>query len=129
MTENQKGKSLFEKFIGRSRGGFCVDFTPYSQIYGLFNFVIKSKMKTHTSIFGLFSVPKSKNKLQCSNRVILICLFEFVDVGYRLLLDDVEECLYRQFHRHILHPVGIAHQFVFEADNRFGYKCRVILHV
>lgn len=129
MAENQKGKSLFEKFIGRSRGGFLVDFTTYLQIYGLFNFVIKSKMQTHTDIFGLFAVPKSKIKLQCSNRVILICFFEFVDVGYRLLLDDVEEGLCRQFHRHILHPVGIAHQFVFEADNRFGYKCRVILHI
>lgn len=72
MTENQKGKSLFEKFIGRSRGGFWVDFTPYLQIYGLFNFVIKLKMKTQTDIFGLLAVPKSKNKLQCSNRVILL---------------------------------------------------------
>ena len=47
-----------------------MDFTPYLQIYGLFNFVIKSKIQTHTAIFGLFAVPKSKNKLQCSNRVI-----------------------------------------------------------
>ena len=129
MAENQKGKSLFEKFIGRSRGGFLVDFTPYLQIYGLFNFVIKSKMQTHTSIFGLFVVPKSKNKLQCSNLVILICFFEFVDVRYCLLLDDVEEGLCRQFHRNILHPVGIAHQFVFEVDNRLGYKCRMVLHI
>ena len=52
-------------------------------------------MQTHTDIFGLFAVQKSKNKLQCSNRVILICFFEFVDVGYRLLLDDVEEGLCR----------------------------------
>lgn len=86
-------------------------------------------MQTHTVIFGLFEVPKSKNKLQCSNRVILICFFEFVDVGYRLLLDDVEEGLCRKFHRHILHPVGIAHQFVFEVNNRFGYKCLVILQI
>ena len=129
MTENQKGKSLFEKFIWWSRGGFLVDFTTYLQIYGLFNFVIKSKMQTHTVIFGLFAVPKSKNKLQSSNNVVLICFFEFVDVGYRLLLDDVEEGLCRQFHRHIHHPVGIAHQFVFEVDNRLGYKCRVILQI
>lgn len=95
MAENQKGKSLFEKFIGRSRYGFCVDFTTYLQIYGLFNFVIKSKMQTHTAIFGLLEVPKSKNKLQCSNLVSLICFFKFVDVGYRLLLDDVEEGLCR----------------------------------
>lgn len=52
-------------------------------------------MQTHTSILGLFAVPKSKNKLQCSNLLILICFFEFVDVWYRLLLDDVEEGLYR----------------------------------
>lgn len=52
-------------------------------------------MQTHTDIFGLLEVSKSKNKLQCSNRVILICFFKFVDVGYRLLLDDVEEGLYR----------------------------------
>lgn len=72
MAENQKGKSLFEKFIGWSRGGFLVDFTTYLQIYGLFNFVIKSKIQTHTDIFGLFEVQKSKNKLQCSNKVILM---------------------------------------------------------
>ena len=79
-------------------------------------------MQTHTAIFGLFEVPKSKNKLQCSNLVILICFFEFVDVGYILLLDYVEEGLCRQFHQHIHHPVGIAHKFVFEVNNRLCYK-------
>ena len=61
--ENQKVKSLFEKFIGGSQGGFCLDFTPCFQIYGLFDFRCFLKKWTQDLKNGLLEAVMSKTKL------------------------------------------------------------------
>lgn len=46
-----------------SQGGFCLDFTPCFQIYGLFIFRCFLKKWTLNIIFGLLKAVKSKTKL------------------------------------------------------------------
>lgn len=46
-----------------SQGGFCLDFTPCFQIYGLFIFRYFLKKWTLNIIFGLLKAVKSKTKL------------------------------------------------------------------
>lgn len=59
--ENQKVKSLFEKFIGRSRGGFGVDFRSVFQNHELFIFRFSLKKWTRKLKNGLLKAQKSKH--------------------------------------------------------------------
>ena len=53
--ENQKVKSLFEKFIGWSRGGFWVDSRSVLQNHGLFIFHLFLKKWTRKLKNGLLA--------------------------------------------------------------------------
>lgn len=61
--ENQKVKSLFEKFIGWSRGGFRVDSRSVFQNYGLFIFRLFLKKWTRKLKNGLLVAQKFNIKL------------------------------------------------------------------
>lgn len=55
--------------------------------------------------------------------------FQSLDIWYGFIPDNIEEELCRMFHRYILHPVGIAHQFFSYALDRTGYEGRVVLQI
>mgnify|MGYP004475936819 CR=1 FL=1 len=59
--ENQKVKSLFEKFIGRSQGGFCVDNRSIKKNHGLFIFSLFQKKWTLKQKTGLLEGQKSSS--------------------------------------------------------------------
>lgn len=55
--------------------------------------------------------------------------FQSLDIGDGFVPDNVEEDLCRTLHGHILHPVGIAHQFFSYALDSTGYEGRVVLQI
>ena len=55
--------------------------------------------------------------------------FQSLNIRDGFIPDNVEEELCRTFHRYILHPVGIAHQSIVYAQDRTGYKGRVVLQI
>lgn len=55
--------------------------------------------------------------------------FQSLDIRNGFIPDNVEKELCRTFHRHIPHPVGIAHQSIVYAQDRTGYKGRVVLQI
>ena len=56
-------------------------------------------------------------------------LFDYGNVWHYLVADDVEEELCGSLLGYVLHPMGVAHQLLFESDYWTCHKGRVVTQV